>query len=283
MHSKFYTRHLKSGARLPSLCLAAFIISVSSLVASVAAQEPYIVCFYSAETNIHNFSSLKVEFDTYFSQFGPYKFQPFDHRETFEEFVTARQNRLCLISSWHYQKLKDRIPMEPVLVGLSENKTTQRRILSVGKKITHLESLRNAKITSASSDAYSRTILQGMFNNKHSDLVESIEIFNVPKDIDALLAVGFGISAAALTTECSLNKLSKINPKQYHSLRQLAISEEILRPLVTVSGDADKNIQILVKIIEEMGNKAEGENRLRMLGLDGLKKLSDKDKGMLKQ
>ena len=50
------------------------------------------VYFYSSETNINNFKSLKIEFDRYLSKQGPYEFQPFSSREDFEKHVKDKEN-----------------------------------------------------------------------------------------------------------------------------------------------------------------------------------------------
>ncbi|MDA0841294.1 MAG: hypothetical protein O3B01_29945 [Planctomycetota bacterium] len=124
------------------------------------------VFFFSQETNINNFSSLKTEFDTYFGHKG--KFQPFKDLETFEDEIVGKTNGVFLVSSWHYQRLrkenmellasgkKPKLNMTPVLVGLLNNQTTQRKILSSSKSNDSLESLKGKKIASAGSKEYTK-------------------------------------------------------------------------------------------------------------------------------
>jgi hypothetical protein len=52
------------------------------------------IYFYSSETNINNFKSLKMEFHRYHSKFGLYEFQPFSARHVFEEHVKGKEPEL---------------------------------------------------------------------------------------------------------------------------------------------------------------------------------------------
>ncbi len=239
------------------------------------------IYFYSPETNINNFSSLKAEFDIYLSQFGAYRFQPFSERLTFETFIAKSDRAVFLLSTWHYQNLKRRLSMEPVLVGVSRNQSTQRRVLSVQKSFTDIGFLKGIKIASSGSAEFTTTILKHMLHDRDSAVIASMKIFSVPKDIDALLAVGFGMSTAAFTTQNSLEKFENINPKQFNTLRQIAVSSETLFPIVARQMDSADQVQDILDIMEKMGDDPEGEKRLKMLGLDSLKKLSNDELEML--
>jgi len=239
------------------------------------------VYFYSPETNINHYSLLKTEFDTYLAGHGRYRFQPFSKQADFEKFVASKNEVVLLVSSWHFRKLRDTVPLEPVLVGVLRNGSTQRRVLSAKKSVEGLFSLGGQKITSAGSKEFTQTVLLSMLGDARRELVESFKILVVPKDIDALMAVSFGMSKAALTTEGSLDKLRKINPKKHGQLHQLASSEGALLPLVAVSKGSGARVQNLVAVIAAMGDKPEGAKCLKMIGLDGLRKLDDSQKRTL--
>jgi len=51
---------------------------------AIAESDKIVIYFYSSESSINNFKSLKKEFDTYFSAFGPYEFQPVKKQQDFE-------------------------------------------------------------------------------------------------------------------------------------------------------------------------------------------------------
>lgn len=239
------------------------------------------IYFYNPEININNFASLKKEFDTYLSAYGEYQLQPFSEREIFEKVAVNKNDGIFIISGWHYKKLKETIPIEPVLVAVSKNKSTCRKILSAKKNINNLDSLKNSNIASASSEDYTRNIIKQMLGETSDGIMRSVKVLSVPKDIDALMSVGFGVAEAALTTENSFSKLAAINQKQYEMLKQLLVSEETLLPIVAVPKSLINDYAQLLKVLEKMGLTPEGKNRLNMLGFDGWKILSEQEKRVL--
>lgn len=194
-----------------------------------------------------------------------------------------KNNGVFLVSSWHYHDLVNIYPMGPVFVGTSKGKSTQRRILSVKGSITNINLLKGKKVASAGSEEYTKNIILQILGEENREIVDSLKILTVPKEIDALMAVGFGLASSAITTENSINKLAMINPKQYKKLKQLAASEETLLPIVAASGQSDENIRLLLAVIKKMGAGPVGVKKLRMLGIDGWKKLSKDEINILEE
>lgn len=250
---------------------------------TVFADYKYNLYFYNPETNINNFASLKKEFDTYFSTFGDYQLQPFSERETFEKIIAGKKDGVFLVSSWHYKKLKENISIEPALIAVFKNKTTYKRILSVKNNLTTVSSLRGINVASSSSEDYTKNIIRSMLGKDNEDIIDSMKILTVPKDIDALMSVGFGVAGAALTTENSLTNLAAINQKQYKMLRQIAVSEEILLPVIAIPKPINNDDMKLINIVKEMDALPEGKNKLNMIGLDRWKELSELEKEILEK
>ncbi|GAX62210.1 transcriptional regulator [Candidatus Scalindua japonica] len=242
---------------------------------SIFANSPCTIYFYNPETNINNFASLKVEFDKYLSSYGSFQFQPFSDSKSFEKFIAGRDDGVFLMSSWHFCQLKRKFPIDiqARLVGISKGKSTHEKILTSNNNIINIDLLKGKTVASSSNEDYTKNILIQMLGEEKRDIIDSIEILTVPKDIDALMAVGYGMADSALTTESSLAKLAAINPKQCDFLRTLARSKEILLPIVAVPEQSDENIELLLTIIEKMEAVLDGKKKLRMLGMDGWKRL----------
>lgn len=255
------------GVVLPPFCLA---------------ESQQSIYFYNPETTIKNFTSLKAEFDAYLNNFGPYKFQPFKKKESFEAFLASKKNGVFLLSSWYFQNLPGNLHMDPVLVGVFKGKSMQKKVLTSKKNITNLGSLKGKIIASAGDKDFVKNILGQIIGIEKGDLLDSMKLLSVQRDIDALMAVGFGMANAALTTEKSLAKLSKINPKQYNLLAQLGKSRNMFLVIVAVPEESNENWDDLLAILEKMGTDAEGKKKLKMLGLDGWRKLSLKEIAELK-
>lgn len=269
--------HLSS--RLITPCqtsLAALLLGLSLCLPAYAAGTAKTVFFYNPESSVDNFAALKTEFDSYLTQQGQYSFQPFSERNTFETMLSDNAPGVYLLSSWHFSQLNAKTPLAAVLVGVIKGEMQQRKIL-LSKDANDLSALAGVTLAGAGSEVYLRSQLQQMLGSKYAALLPKIKLLTVPKDIDALMAVGFGMATAAIAAESSLNKLAVINPKQHAQLKTLASGEKnfLLIAAVTKSQQADEIP--LLKVIETMGQQPTGENKLKMLGLDGWKRIDTLD------
>lgn len=235
--------------------------------------------FYSPETNVNNFSVLKGEFDTFLASHGGHRFQPFSHRETFESRLAEGAEGLFLLSSWHYTQLATRHKLIPLLVGRARGGAIQRHLL-FGQD-PDPASLRGQRIATAGTRDFARTLLREMLPGQ-DDLVDSFDLLVVPKDIDALMAVGFGAAKAAIATEGGAEKLSRINPKQSQSLRPVGKARESLLPVVAVSPGVQASVQDLVRVLSGMDSEAPGRSRLQLLGIEAFRELDAVQKERLR-
>ncbi|KHE94043.1 MAG: phosphate/phosphite/phosphonate ABC transporter substrate-binding protein [Candidatus Scalindua rubra] len=241
------------------------------------------VYFYNPETNINNFASLKSEFDEYLSHHGPFQFQPFSDRDTFEKFIIESNDGVFILSSWHFHDLFVKFPIDSVCVGTSKGKSTQKKILSLNGITTNdnFDLLMGKKVASAGNEEYTRNVIKQMLGEEKAHLVDCLKILRVPKEIDALMALGFGMADLAITSENSLSKLAILNPKQYKGLRLIAKSNETLLPILATPKHRNDNIDLLLTVIEKMGTNPEGVTKLKMLGIDGWKRLGKIEKTSL--
>lgn len=233
------------------------------------AAEKIPICFYSSETNINNFKSLKMEFDNYLSKFGAYEFQPFDNRETFEKHIKDQKKVLMFISGWHYSKIHNQYILKPILVGVSKGKNSQKRILVGGEKTPDLDAAMKGTIASSSNAEYSKSIIRDMTDKKEA--ADAVKILPVPKEVDALMSVGFDMAKAALTTESAFNTLKNIDPVLHKKLRILAEGKESLLPILAIPQDFAGEAEKIIGIIKNMPNDSAGMNIIKMLDLDALK------------
>ncbi len=254
------------------ICILVSILLLCGLCKPFASSR-YSIYFYNPEININNFVFFKTEFDKYLSDYGPYRFQPFSDKATFEEFIMQKNDGVYLLSSWHYHDLAEKFPMDSVLVGTSKGKSTQKRVLTTNN-ITNIASLKGKKVASVGNEGFTKSVLIEMLGEGNKDIIDSLKILNVPKDIDALIAVGFGVANSALTTESSLKKLAALNPQLYRTLKPLATGKQTLLPIVAAPKQTDDDIDMLLAVIEKMGLVPEGKEKLKMLGIDGWAKLS---------
>jgi hypothetical protein len=231
--------------------------------------------FYNPESNINDFRSLKKLFDVYLSRNGAYQFQPFDKKNTFEEFLKKHKNDVFLLSSWHYQNLREQgySNLKPILVGTINGDFTYTKILSTKKKIKNMKQLLGKRVASAGNKNYTKNMLNNMAAQQQLNL--SFNILTVPKDIDALMSVLFGMAQGALTARHSLKTLATINPRKHRLLHQITESQPIMLPVVVAYGSATKiSSNKLLDAIENLPSSSAGKEILGMLGWNGWKKIT---------
>ena len=263
------TRHPISRRHALGLMAGAGLAARSVWGAEPAAERAATLYFFSPETNINNFGTLKGEFDSFFASAGRHRFQPFSDRATFEGVLNESRPGLYFMSSWHYSQFSNKARWSPILIGTLKNKHTQRHVLCAKKNSTDLSAFQGLTIASAGKRDFTRGLLSELLPADQQRVLSSVKVLEVPKDMDALMAVNFGVAAAAVATETGLERLKNTNSKQYDQLTPpLAIGPERLLPVIVVAGAPDAASVALIEVLAGMGREAEGQQRLRMLGLD---------------
>jgi len=256
--------------RTPLLIVLIFIIESYCPAYS---EEKVFIYFYNPETNINNFATLKTSFDLYLTEQKGYYFQPFDDRDNFEKVVKQEKDNIYLLSSWHLKALqKQNIPLEIMLIATSKGNTLQRKVLSAKKGI-NLEMLKNTVVAGAGSEQYIHSVLLQILGEQQENLLKEIKILTVPKDIDAVMTVSFGMATAAVSAESSLDKLAVINPNQFQQLHSLGFSEKNYLLVAAILKKSELRKNQIFNILGKMAESPEGEKSLKLLGIDGWRPL----------
>jgi hypothetical protein len=235
------------------------ILYLTLLFANILFSDTVKVYLYSPEINSNNFKSLKVSFDTYLSAYGNYELQPFSDKNTFEKYLKKR-NSVVIISSWHYREIAKKYNLNAVLVAQKKGSTTNRKIL-VGQKNIPLKGV----ITSAYDEEYTHELLTGITKSN----LKEFTVLRVPKEIDALMSVGFGMSKFALVSNDSFLYLQAVNPQLVKDLKIYYESEPEYRMFLACS-DIDQEENKLISIFKEMDLSENGKNILNLIGVDKL-------------
>ncbi|WP_373000037.1 hypothetical protein [Sulfurimonas sp.] len=238
------------------------------------------VYFYTTEAHINNFKSLKVGFDKYLAKHGDYEFQPFNDKKTFEKYLKDK-NSIVVISSWHYKKISKEYDLKAKLVAQKKTTLKDTKILvgqttEVTQGVKLLVGLKDLPlkgvVTSAFDDEYTKELLSTLTKKQSNNL----SVLVVPKEIDALMSVGFGMSKFALVSRDSLGLLKKINPFLAKKLRIYKESKPTYRMLVACN-KMDKEKSKLMSIFENMDLNNNGKDILKMIGIDKLVVLGAND------
>ena len=277
-HRMVQIRH--AGTLRPCCLLILLGMACSSLlftpaVRTVSAEGPVTIYFYSSETNINNYKALKMEFDSYLSKAGSYEFQPFSDIDTFERQIRKGADHLLLLSSWHFNRIQDDLHLSPVLVGIREGKMFQQRVLVAGPGSRGLAGLGSGPVASASNAQHTRSVLKEMF--EEDDKTEALRILTVPKDVDALMSVGFQMAKAAVTTENALKNLENLDPVLFQRIQVVAESRPSLLLILAAPAGKEADMQGLIRTMQEMPGDPAGLNALKMLDLDDWQTIDPSD------
>ncbi len=230
--------------------------------------------FYSAETNINNYKTLKAEFDGYLARFGPYEFQPFGDPKAFEQQIGQKSRYLVLLSAWHYRKLSRKKPLTPVLMGTRNGSSYQKRVLVSASE----RKLGSGPIASAGNLDHSQSILSAMFPR---EAVADLKVLMVPKEIDALMCLGFESATHALVTESALDTLKNLDPVLSRRIKILGEMEGNLLPVLAAPRELADKLDNIVSIVQKMPRAPEARQIMQLLDLDGWKPLTATDQSKL--
>ena len=146
-----------------------------------------------------------------------------------------------------------------------------------GEKAADIEA-KPGLVASASSLRYTNSALKKMFK-KFAE--HTFQVLTVPKDIDALMSVGFGMAKLAFASENAFDELKGVNPRLCSKMKVMAEGEETLRLILALPQGFKANRKKMVDMIKNMSMDSDGRKRIRMLGLDGWQELDASDRSKL--
>lgn len=231
------------------------------------------VYHYNPESYSGRSLVLKSTFDRYFETSKLLQMQPVEEKQTFHNVVIEQKPHLYIVSDWDFQQLKKLNPnITPYLRGKKNGDSYFLKYL-VSSTNKNTNNLLRPTLAISGSKEYTQFILNSMNYQDGASPLKNPRHLPVPKDIDALLAVSFGLADAALATENNVEKLSQLYQKEYQQLQILGVSEPQKRMVVAIDKHHYKSLKRALEIIEAMDTNNEGKLSLNLLGLDGWQRL----------
>ena len=109
----------------------------------------------------------------------------------------------------------------------------------------------------------------------------TFRVLTVPKDIDALLSAGLGVTKLAFASKNAFDELKGINPGLCRKMKVVAEGDKTLLLIVALPQGFTANRKKTVDMIKNMSLNPDGKKRIRMLGLDGWQELDASDRSRL--
>ena len=224
-----------------------------------------IVYHFNPESHSDRNLVLKNTFDQYFQVSHNIELQPVDDRTTFEGLIAEKPLSLFIMSDWQFHQLEsDRKDLIPYLRGLKDNNDTFHKLL-IGKGPL---SPQHATVAVSGTEDYVYSLLEEMRLNTPPLPMQNLRLLTVPKDIDALLAVSFGMADAALATETSYEKYELLYRNEYQQLKVLGTSQPQKRLVVALFKQHLPALESALDALLDMDQSPNGQLGLKLLGLD---------------
>jgi hypothetical protein len=259
---------------VPTLLLS-ILLGVSEIARAASLNTLY---FYSPEVSTSRNTVLKGTFDHYFLQKGQHRFQPVENQNVFEDLLLSHQADALIMSSFHFSLLAENEPTllshyVPVLQGEKNGSDVYQRLLvSMNEGLT----LQGRKLATSSNALLTTKLLDRIFPGSASTKFENLNILEVPKDIDALMAVGLGLADFALTTNDSLSTLSTLYKEQYSRVRIIGKSLQQKRMVLILSKKVVETGTQWGDLVYSMPESPLGKRALKLLSLDSWRWLLNK-------
>lgn len=234
--------------------------------------------FYSPEVSTARNTVLKGTFDQYFESKGNLVFQPVMQQSIFEELLVSGQADALIMSSDHFFQLSNNISdlssnYLPVLQGLRNGSDSYLKLLVSSSQ--ELDFNHGQILASSSNEALTLDFLNSMFPEGAKPNLGALNILEVPKDIDALMAVGYGLADMALTTDDSLSTLSTLYKDQYEQLKIVGTSIPQKRMILILSRESIEDELLSGALVYTMPQSPIGRRAMKLIGLDSWRWLLD--------
>ncbi len=221
------------------------------------------IYFHNPEVSTVRNEVLKTVFDRYLQQHGNFTFQPVAQPDTFASLLTLEDSALFMLPSWYFEQLRRQAPgLTPRLHGIKQSRAFYHKVLvSAGQPLpeTHIV------VALAGTESHGQRMLASMLRPEQ---LRSVQLLLVPKDIDALMSLNFGLADAALTRENSLRTFLALHHDMAGQLNELGRSPPIPGLLVASLRADDARLEAAIRALSDMPGSEDGRFGLNMLGLD---------------
>ncbi len=173
---------------------------------------------FNPESRANLSQTAKKSLQQYFQNHG-HRVQVFffAREQDFLRMYRQYQPEYCIVASYVDTAYKNKLQWQTVLQGHNKTSTNFQKILVTNKNIRSLADLKKKGIATVviNSPVYVQRYILNPLNFQMQDL----RLVSVSKDIDAIMALGFGQVAAAIVTQNSFDLLRRINPGIVSSLK----------------------------------------------------------------
>jgi len=224
--------------------------------------------FFSPDFSPGNLSVLTQAVDAYLREAGTEtRFQAFVRFEDFRREVAAQRPDFIVVPDWAATPACLGFELTPLAKPVRGGESVGRKALIARSSVGSLADLRNASIAATVPPG-------GSPNGSGLDRIRreqpGVRIIQVPKEIDALLAVAFGQVDAAYVSTRQFDMFAGVNPKLGTELKEIGYAEAMPFPLIYATANADSTeIAQIRKAVAGVSTSGTGKRLVGLLGYDG--------------
>lgn len=229
--------------------------------------------YFNPDSPQSNLGQLKSEFEAYFfnNNFS-YSFQPFTHFADFHRLNSERRPSFIFVPEWYLQKYGKELGLHPLLIPVRNGSTSYEKILLVSK--TSAQALTDYDIipfamTPMGSNGQQISSIKELITDELIS-IQQLNIINVPKDLDAILALVLGQVKMALVAQDNLQIIADVNPRITQSIQKLDKSITVSMPVLCyLEGRVNTDdINKLLETFKHMSAEQPRNKIMEMLQID---------------
>jgi ABC transporter, phosphonate, periplasmic substrate-binding protein len=235
--------------------------------------------YYNPDSPQSNLGLLKQEFDSFLSKNNfSCTFQPFTHLADFHRLSSENHPSFIMVPDWYYRQYGKALGLRPLLVPVRHGNTSYKKILLIAAGSSG--AINDYDIISFAMTAMGAEIPTSVIKGLLADQLVSIQqlnIINVPKDLDAILALVLGQVKMALVSQDNLQIISDANPRIVQRIMKMDKTVTVPMPVICyLESRVDKeDVEKFITAFMKMAKEHPRNKIMEMLQIDDWKKLTE--------
>ena len=234
--------------------------------------------YYNPDSPQSNLGHLKQEFDAFLSENNfSYAFQPFTHFADFHRLNSKNHPSFILVPDWYYRQYGKTLGLRPLLVPLRHGNNSYKKILLISPVSS--EAVNDYDIISFAMTTMGPDVPISVIKGLLADQLISIQqlnIINVPKDLDAILALVLGQVKMALVAQDNLQTIADANPRIVQRIKKLNKTVTVPMPVICYEeNQVDKeDVERFISVFMKMAKEHPRNKIMEMLQIDDWQKFT---------
>ena len=225
------------------------------------------IFIFNPEGNVQQARAAKIALEKHLEDIGvTSSVFIFANPKDFDEAVERLKPDFAVIPSYYFNAMSGQYKWQEMLSGFNNGNQGFRKILVTPNTITNPEKLKNQGIATISLGPSTIKFVDERFLSPIGLSTGNVRLVTVSKDIDAIMALGFGQVKGAIVTKESFLTLQRINPEVVKTLVMLRELPLILYPKV-VSFPWAKDIDMIKSAFQKIEKKGDNGTILKFLGI----------------